>query len=205
MLVGVDFDNTIVCYDQVFHKVAVENGLIPEDLPASKGHVRDHLRQQGQEDSWIELQGYVYGARMQDVTPFPGALACLARFVKHGIPVTVISHKTRAPYRGPQYDLHLAAQQWLEQQGFFDPVQIGLSSDQVFFELTKEQKIDRIAQAGCTHFIDDLPEFLGEDSFPPGVERILFDPNQIYTMGHLFHHVTSWIEIEEFIMTGRWA
>ena len=205
MLLGVDFDNTIVCYDQVFHQVALEQELIPPDLPVSKGQVRDYLRQVDREEDWIYLQGYVYGTRMQDAAPFPGALECLTRFVKQGITVCVISHKTRAPYRGPKYDLHQAAQQWLEQQGFFDPSQIGLSPDQVFFELTKQEKLDRIAKVGCTHFIDDLPEFLAEPGFPAGSERILFDPNEIYSTEHRFHRVTSWKEIEELVLSGRQA
>ena len=200
MLIGIDFDNTIVCYDQVFHQVAVEQGLIPPEVPVSKGEVRDYLRQCDRENDWIELQGYVYGARMQDATPFPGVLDCIARFVKHGIMVCIISHKTRYPYMGPKYDLHQAAQQWLEQQGFFDPAQIGLSSEQVFFELTKQEKLERIAKVGCTHFIDDLPEFLAEPGFPAGVERILFDPNKNHPTGHCFHRVTSWMEVEEIIV-----
>ena len=32
----------------------------------------------------------------------------------------------------------------------------------MFFELTKEAKVARIGGLGCTHFIDDLPEFLRE-------------------------------------------
>ena len=200
MHLGIDFDNTIVRYDGVFHQVAVEQGLIPPEIPVSKGEVRDYLRQCGREDDWTQLQGYVYGARMKDATPFPGVLDCFARFVKRGIIVCIISHKTRYPYMGPKYDLHQAAQQWLEQQGFFDQAQIGLSSDQVFFELTKQEKLDRIAKVGCTHFIDDLPEFLAEPGFPDGVERILFDPNKNHPTGHHFHRITSWMEIEKIIL-----
>lgn len=203
MLIGVDFDNTIVCYDQVFHLVAVEQGLIPPEVPVSKGEVRDYLRQYGREDDWTELQGYVYAVRMQDATPFPCALECLARLVKHGIMVCIISHKTRYPYMGPKYDLHQSAQQWLEQQGFFDPARIGLSSGQVYFELTKQEKLDRIAKVGCTHFIDDLPEFLAEPGFPAGVERILFDPNKNHPTDHRFRRITSWMEIEEIIIPQR--
>ena len=59
-MIGVDFDNTIVCYDGVFHRAAVERGLIPPELPVSKGQVRDHLRRLGQEHAWTELQGEVY-------------------------------------------------------------------------------------------------------------------------------------------------
>ncbi len=74
MLVGVDFDNTIVCYDRLFHKAALEKGLIPPELPASKGQVRDYMRANGAEDAWTELQGYVYGPRMLDAAPFAGTL-----------------------------------------------------------------------------------------------------------------------------------
>jgi len=72
MRVGVDLDNTIVCYDDVFHRVAVEWGLIPANVAVSKGAVRDYLRRQGREDTWIELQGYVYGNRFREAQPFPG-------------------------------------------------------------------------------------------------------------------------------------
>ncbi len=202
-LIGVDFDNTIVCYDQVFHQVALEQRLIPAEIPISKGAVRDYLRQHGREDNWTELQGCVYGTHMQDASPFPDVLECLSRLVKHGTIVCIISHKTRYPYLGAKHDLHQAAQQWLEQRGVFDPARIGLCPDQVFFESTKQGKLDRIAQTGCTHFIDDLPEFLAEPSFPTGVERILFDPNGNHAAGHHFRRCTSWMEIEEIIKPER--
>ena len=34
MLVGVDFDNTIICYDALFHRVAEEQGLLPAGVPS---------------------------------------------------------------------------------------------------------------------------------------------------------------------------
>jgi len=49
MVLGVDFDNTIVRYDDLFHRVAVERGLVPATVPARKNDVRDFLRQQGRE------------------------------------------------------------------------------------------------------------------------------------------------------------
>ena len=41
MRIGLDFDNTIVTYDSLFHKVATEQGLVPASLPVSKLAVRD--------------------------------------------------------------------------------------------------------------------------------------------------------------------
>jgi hypothetical protein len=194
MVIGVDFDNTIVCYDGIFHKVAFERRLIPADLPISKGAVRDFLRKAEREDSWTELQGYVYGARMNEAAPYPGAIDFFRRCRLDEQKVLIISHKTRFPYLGDKHDLHEAAYRWLELQGFFGP-SIGLTRHDVFFDLTKSEKLARIVRARCTHFIDDLPEFLGEQDFPSSVSKILFDPVGNSTSGGGWLRVSSWMEI----------
>ena len=195
MIVGVDFDNTIVCYNGVFHSAAVERGLIPEGAPATKEGVRDALRRCGREDAWTELQGYVYGVKCREAQPFPGVVGFFLRCRREGVPVHVISHRTRRPYRGPAYDLHRAAHEWLASRGFFDPAGAGLSPARIHFETTKEAKSRRIAEVGCTHFVDDLPEFLADPGFPAGVARILFDPEGRRAAPGDVRRAGSWEEI----------
>ena len=166
MVIGVDFDNTIVCYDRLFHRLAVEQSLIPAALPADKESVRNYLREQGREDDWTELQGLVYGVRIREAEPFPGVREFFSECRRRGIPVYVISHKTRLPVRGPQVDLHEAARGWLECRGFHEAADIGLPADRVFFAETKPGKLQQIGELGCSHYIDDLPEFLLEPGFP---------------------------------------
>jgi|SRR6516164_3678705 hypothetical protein len=178
MIVGVDFDNTIVCYDNLFHRIALERGWIPDSLPVGKNDVRDFLRGQGRERDWTELQGYVYGPRMAEAQPFPGVREFFAGAVQRGVPVYIISHKTRNPVVGPAHDLHQTAREWLQAQGFFDPVQIGLSPGHVHFGLTRPEKVAFIKQTGCTHFVDDLEETFLEETFPHGVSKILFGRHQ---------------------------
>jgi hypothetical protein len=199
MRIGIDFDNTIVRYDSVFHRVALELRLIPKDLPRSKDKVRNYLRGVGREDVWTDLQGLVYGTRMAEAEPFPGALDFFSFCRVSGIPVCIISHKSRHPYSGPPYDLHGAAWQWLELYGFFDPSRLDLPRKQIYFELTKAEKLNRIEQAGCTHFIDDLPELLAEPGFPSTVERILFDPGDVHGSEKSALRVCSWRGIIELI------
>jgi hypothetical protein len=175
MLIGIDFDNTIVSYDSLFHKVAVEQGAVPADTPCNKVAVRDHLRAIGREEVWTEMQGYVYGARMQEAEAYPGAIEFFRWARASGIPLCIVSHKTLHPFLGPKYDLHQAARGWIDaclkdEQG---PL---LPPERVFFELTKEAKWSRIGATGCEAFIDDLPEILLAPAFPQGVSRILFDP-----------------------------
>lgn len=196
MLIGVDFDNTIVCYDQIFHRVALERGLIPHDLPESKEAVRDYLRSCDLEDVWIEMQGYVYGARIADASAFMGAMEFLGICESLGLPVRIISHRTRYPFAGEQYDLHRAAYTWLEAKGLVG----NYGPQRVFFELTKQDKLMRISAVGCTHFIDDLPEFLAEPEFPTGVQRILFDPSDKHTKESRFLRAKSWQEIADIFL-----
>jgi hypothetical protein len=200
MLIGVDFDNTIVCYDELFHRVAVEQGLIPSSVPATKGAVRHYLEDRGEGDVWTELQGYVYGVRMAEAPAFPGVLKFFRRGARSGLSLTIISHKTRYPARGPSYDLHQAAWGWLEMHGFLDTGGIGLPVDRVYFELSQREKLVRIARERCAWFIDDLPELLTRPDFPTGVRRrILFDPHGHHAGAEGLCHTTSWADIERLI------
>lgn len=200
MRIGVDFDNTIVCYDALFHRLAVEQGLIPPEIPPRKGEVRDHLRRAGREDAWTELQGHVYGDRLVEADPYPGVPEFFAACRRTGRQVSIVSHKTRTPFLGPPHDLHAAAIRWLEGHGFFRPEGIGLPRDLVFFELTKEAKLDRIGERQCDFFIDDLPEFLAEPGFPPAVIRILFDPSGLHEAPPGVRRTSSWAEIAALVL-----
>jgi len=193
-VIGVDFDNTIVCYDALFHKVCRERGLIPDDVPVNKSDVRNFLRRAGREDDWTEMQGYVYGTRMAEAEPFPGVIEFFRSTRSRSCRLCIISHKTKTPIRGAAYDLHRAAFDWLEARGFFATTGAGLAVDDVHFELTKEAKLERIRNRGCGDFIDDLPEFLIEPAFPAGTRRILFDPNSLYSSEAGVVRVTSWAE-----------
>jgi len=200
MLIGLDFDNTIVRYDRLFHRLAVERGLIPASLPATKQSVRDFLRATGREDDWTELQGIAYGPRIVDAEPWPGVLEFLGRCWDAGVQVAVVSHKTKHPYRGEKHDLHRAAHRFLETHGLYD---LGLSRDRVFLELTLAEKLARIGSLRCSTFVDDLPEVLSERAFPVGVQKVLFDPANAHAAHSDGSRVTSWIQCGDVLLTAR--
>jgi hypothetical protein len=201
MHLGIDFDNTIVCCDDLFYKSAVIKKLIPETTPKNKSDVRDYLRRQGREDEWTALQGYVYGSLLKEAPPFPGVVDFFSYCKAQNIPVNIISHKTRAPFLGHPYDLHQAARDWLQENGFFSEGR--LRPDQVYFELTKDEKLRRIQASGCTHFIDDLPEFLGDPRFPAQVERIWFAPEASPNAENFFVRMASWNQIKQWIAKSK--
>ena len=190
MVIGVDFDNTVVCYDGIFKRLAVELGLVAERSFSDKVSLRDKLRAEGREDDWTLLQGQVYGPGMSAALPFPGVVDFFVRCRERKISLYIISHRTKTPYLGESFDLHQAALGWLENNSFYQsPVE--LARKRVFFESTKEEKLARIESLECDIFVDDLPEFLAEEDFCKKTRRILFDPSDRHPDSE-FERLTQW-------------
>jgi hypothetical protein len=201
MKIGLDFDNTIISYDAIFYKVALEKSLIPSELPANKVAVRDYLRNAGKEDIWTEMQGYVYGARMDEASAYSGAINALKLLKLQGHKLFIVSHKTQFPYAGEQYDLHQCSSKWIANQLQLSDSPLIDHAD-VFFNATKAEKIKKIEQLECDIFLDDLPEILLAEQFPVKTKRCLFDPE-----GHHFDlerdvikHHQSWESFADWVL-----
>ena len=203
MRIGVDFDNTIACYDGVFHAVAVERGLIPASVATDKTSVRDYLRARDQDAVFTELQGYVYGPGMRHVRLYPGVGDALRAFVAAGHALYLISHKTRTPFAGASYDLHAAAWSFLRMQRLVDASDAPFRIEDIHLELTREAKLARVAAQGCDVFIDDLPEVLASPEFPAATRGILFDPEGSYPDGRWrdrrFERYADWVCIRHLV------
>ncbi len=197
MIVGLDFDNTIVSYDALFHRMALAEGAIPASTPITKRAVRDYLRKTKQEALWTQFQSKAYGPYLNDAIPFPGFHEFLAYCNQQKISVFVVSHKTRFPYVGEQHDLRQAAFTWMFQQGITCQMKYGLSEDRLFFESTITMKCERIRSLKCDVFLDDLPEFLLNTNFPSSVHRVVFDPHQQMCASTELQRVGSWGEFLE--------
>ena len=190
--IGIDFDNTIACYDGVFRRAAIERGLVPADIGSSKNAVRDFLNGSGRKDGFTELQGYVYGARMDLAAPYPGVDRFIAQARRAGHALYVVSHKTRRPILGERHDLHAAARGFLADRRLVGEEMIAPGN--VFFELSKEEKVARAAALGVDVFIDDLPEILAMPGFPAEARRVLFDPDDNHASQSFERHA-SWASI----------
>lgn len=200
MRIGIDFDNTIVSYDALFHQVALEKQLISPSLPKSKLAVRDYLRENNKENLWTLMQGEVYGSRMDDAIAYPGFFKFAKQALEYGHQIFIVSHKTRHPFAGPTYDLHQAAKNWVNKFMTLNNIALNVNTD-AFFEITKEDKISRIFQLNCDIFIDDLPEILAMSGFPDKAEKILFDFDRTHSNNHSqFTIANSWQHIQDLII-----
>ncbi len=147
--------------------------MIGPEVPATKVAVREAVREvEGGFPRWVELQALVYGPEITRAKPAPGVEAFLLVCKEQGVPVSIISHKTKTPALGFQSNLHDAARGFMEQHGFFG--RLGVDPSAVSFHPDRPQKVATVERRGCSHFIDDLPEVFQEPGFPSGVEQILY-------------------------------
>jgi hypothetical protein len=176
-VIGTDFDNTLVNYDVLFRREAIDRGFFAANSKDGKKSIRDKVRQSpGGDGAWQRLQAVIYGKKVGEAPAMPGARDFFRRCAREGVAIYVISHKTEfAELDGVSVDLRAAAFQWLIANCFFDVDGYQMKEADVFFEPTRAAKLARIGQLGCTHFIDDLEETFLDGSFPSGVKKLLFD------------------------------
>jgi len=85
-----------------------------------------------------------------------------------------VSHKTEyGHYDQERVNLRKAALDWMAAQGLLEG-DFAVPVDNIYFESTRAEKLERIVSLSLTHFVDDLEEVLTDPAFPPHVKRILF-------------------------------
>jgi len=198
--IGLDFDNTIIRYDDVFVAAAVERGLVPAGFKGGKQAVRDaiRLRPDGERD-WQRLQGHVYGAGIGGATAFTGLDHFLRRARAADASVMIVSHKTKFGHYDPaRVNLRTAATAWMEARGFFAADGFALIRDDVHFASTRAEKLARIGALHCDVFVDDLPEVLDDPDFPACVKRILFSETTEQEHGN-YSVCPTWHCVEQMV------
>ena len=204
MRLGIDFDNTLVNYDDVFRTAAPSFALIDAGICGRKREIRDYLRSlPNGELTWQRLQGFVYGKGISGAKPFEGVDQFLRRCRSQACDVLIVSHKTEFGHHdSDRISLREAALSWMRAKGFFRKDVYDIPVGNVFFESTRAEKLARIAALGCTHFIDDLQEVLDDPQFPPNVSRILLSPNELQP--HFSYAVCrNWNEIENLVFCDQ--
>ena len=173
--IGIDFDNTIVDYRPVFLPAARALGLVgPAFAGDGKTEIRDRLRVLPDgEMRWQQLQAHVYGVAIDGAPAYAGVERFIATARARGATLAIVSHKSRFAAADPGgADLRAAALRWLSARGLIGPA--GIAADDVFFEETRAEKLDRVRRLELTHFVDDLADLLTDRAFPAATRAIHF-------------------------------
>jgi hypothetical protein len=172
MIVGFDFDNTIIDYTDLFKKIVRKKKLVPENLKNDKISIRNYLINRNLEHEWTILQGEVYGKNIMEAEMYHGVKEAFKYLSDNGAVIKIISHKTQFPYLGEKIDLRLSALKWIEKKILNEKLIINFNKADIFFENTIEDKVKKIKELSCDIYIDDLVDIL--IMLPNEIEKILF-------------------------------
>jgi len=204
-LIGIDFDNTIACYDRVFANVAAASGLLEATSAQTKTQIRDHILSgpDGQ-NAWMRLQGLVYGTHMADARIMPGFEAFLNQCRRTSLSLCIISHKTETGhFLDNSINLRDVALDWMTENGFFDPRKFGFEKSQVFFNATRADKVRCIRDLQCDLFIDDLADVFLHPDFPPATQACLLAREPGTPPQGPFIAYKSWQAITDALRSGK--
>ncbi|MEK7857799.1 MAG: hypothetical protein AAB320_01540 [Elusimicrobiota bacterium] len=168
--IGLDFDNTVIRYDAVFHRLAVRRGWLPARPPLTKEKVKDLLlAADGDDRRWQALQAEAYGREILAASFFPGCRAFLRRAAAAGHEVFIVSHKSKTSHFDRSVKLRDWALRWLKSnaRGLIEP-------GHVFFAEDRDAKVRRIAALDLDLFVDDLLPVLDHRDFPARTAAVHF-------------------------------
>ncbi|HJJ42268.1 MAG TPA: hypothetical protein O0W90_02995 [Methanocorpusculum sp.] len=197
MIIGVDFDNTVIDYSSLFFDVGRRLKLLPDLDDTDKLSVKSYLCSKNEEDKYTFIQGLVYGRYISYAKIMNGFEDFIKRCAELRWTVFIISHKTSKPVIGDDINLHKSALDWLEVNEIYgDDIKTAVSG--VFFEESRENKISIINELRCDVFIDDLLEVLMHPDLNSNVLKIFFNPNHQNCSGGVIN-AENWSEIEDLI------
>jgi hypothetical protein len=194
--IGLDFDNTIVDYRNVYKSLAKKF-----DVPASgvinKNIIKKFIITEFGEPQWTKLQGEIYGPLIDLATLSVGFEKFITNTInKESAKISIISHRTQTPDSGDNYNLHEFAQDWLKK----NLSQSILSKVNIYFLETIEKKIDQINTSKVDYFVDDLEKILTHPNLSKDIKKIFYTPdkNEASLNGKIVT-IHNWLDLENIL------
>ena len=156
--IGIDLDNTILKYDEVFHLLALEQSWVDQDCLSDKDAIKKGLSKKadyfGQgENRWRQLQAWAYGSHIEKALVFDGFFDFVRQAQQCGDKLFIVSHKTEFSNYDPSMSLRDAAINTLDHRGFFKPIEeggLGFEQQDVYFASSLDKKIQSIKKLNLT-------------------------------------------------------
>ena len=192
--IGIDFDNTIAIYNDVFRKAALKNKLINKNWFGTKAELRKKIILEKNDEVWKKLQGQVYGVHMHNASPSKYLDEFILKAQILGSKIFIVSHKTEfGHYDENRIKLRDEAIRWIKKKSY-------LKNIKIFFENSIPEKIERINSLKLDYFIDDLEIIINHKLIRKKTKKILFCEtinSSVNKKGH------NWLQIKDLIFDKK--
>lgn len=172
MNIGIDLDNTIINYNNLFRCAAQINGFVKDDWIGGKKELKNKIKKlKDGEEKWKKLQGYIYGELIDKAKLNIGLYKFILRAKTKKCNVFIISHKTIHPHHTKSILLRHKANKFLDKKNIFKLI----DKSNVYYASTLDEKISIINKKKLTWYIDDLSKVLNHKNLSKRIKKIHYD------------------------------
>lgn len=190
---GFDLDNTIVDYSASVERYCLDNSL---KMCKTIVELRELLQEA--DDSghlWQIAQGWLYTDGLTYAKLAEGAIELCEYLRVNNFELFIVSHKTtHTPIFYGYKPLRDVATNWISSGGLSNYFP---TTENIYYEASRELKINRIKSLHLDYFIDDLVQIFQDHNYPKEIVSFLISP----TPSHLpwVHNITSFVSVPEIL------
>ena len=194
---GFDLDNTIVDYS-----IAVEKYCFDNSLKACQSI--EELRKLLQEADysgrlWQIAQGWLYTDGLSYAKPAHGVLDLCEYLATNNFEMFIVSHKsTHTPVFCGHKPLRDVATNWISNRGLSNYF---LETKNIYYEDSRELKIERIKSLNLDYFVDDLVQIFQDPHFPQEIAKFLLSTKPVNLPW--IQSVSSFLSIQEILKNEK--
>ena len=191
---GFDLDNTIVDYSDSVERYCLDNSL---KMCKTILELRKLLQEADDSGNlWQIAQGWLYTDGLSYAKPAEGAIELCEYLRTNNFELFIVSHKTtHTPVFCGNKPLRSVATNWISSGGLSNYFP---STENIYYEASRELKINRIKSLDLGYFIDDLVQIFQDHNYPQEIVSFLLSP----TPSHLpwVHNVTSFVSVPKILI-----
>lgn len=194
---GIDLDNTIICYDDLIHNLAKKKFTrinLSKNIK-SKKIIKNKIIKVYDNNQWTKLQGIIYGEKILEAKVFDNFKEGIQK-LKNEFEIFIISHKTNKPVIGKNINLRSSAKNFLKKNGISFCKDELINKDKILFASTQKEKIKIIKNKKIDIFIDDLDIVL--QGLPNQIKKIHFSKKK-----YKFENIYSWKKITQELLKKK--
>lgn len=190
---GFDLDNTLIDYSKAVEEYCRIKGV---EICSNIRALRSLLRTKDSSGYlWQIAQGWLYTTGLPLARPGLGSETLCEYLATREIELYIVSHKTsHTPDFCGLKPLRAPAIEWIENSILS---QFFTNHSRIYFESTRELKIERIQELSLNYFVDDLVEVFIEPEFPITTKSFLL--NDTESGNSQITHVRDFGEVLEMI------
>ena len=203
MKIGIDLDNTIIDYENIFIKTAKVNKFIFQNSKIlNKKDLKKTILRKRSIETWQLLQGIVYGKKIKNAQIMSNFISFIKTAEIFDCEIFIVSHKTKyGHYLNKKINLQTEAYKWIKFNLIENNKLKIIKKKNIYFCESLREKVNQINKLDLDIFIDDLPKVVNHTNLSKKILKILLNKD-IDAKNIEVINFKNWLSIKNFLFNN---